>query len=147
MNPSNYEIRRARLPDAAALAACIDAAYARYAARISDLPAVSDGCAEDIAENQVWVAVCGNDVVAGLVLVPDDRFLKLANVAVHPDHGGRGLGRVLVEHANAEASRQGYRELRLRTHVDMPDNLRFYAGLGWEEIERRENTVTMRKQL
>ena len=53
MTTKNPIIRPAVAADAKALAACIDAAYARYAGRISDLPSDSDGCAEDITNNQV----------------------------------------------------------------------------------------------
>ncbi len=129
------------------MAACIDAAYAKYAQRISDLPKVSEGCAEDIADNQVWVAEQGDEIIAGLVLIAGDGFIKLANLAVHPDHGGRGLGRKLIELAEAEARRQGFDEMRLNTHVDMPENVRLYEHLGWVEVSRSTNTVSMTKHL
>ncbi len=140
-------IRKARLADADALASCIDAAYAQYAGRISDLPPVSDGCAEEIAKNQVWVAVKDGEIVAGLFLVPQVAAMKLANVAVHPDHGGKGLGRELIVLSESEARKQGYREMRLNTHIAMPENVSLYTRLGWEEVSRDGNTVSMRKIL
>ncbi len=140
-------IRPAKTADAPALAACIDAAYARYTDRISDLPSVSEGLAEDIADNQVWVAVQGDEVIAGLVLVAGDGFLKLANLAVHPAHAGKGLGRKLIALSENEAKRQGYDEMRLSTHVDMPENIRLYQHLGWVELSRSANTVSMKKSL
>ncbi|WP_439154268.1 GNAT family N-acetyltransferase [Yoonia sp.] len=140
-------IRHAQAKDALALASCIDAAYAQYAGRISDLPPVSDGCAEDIAINQVWVAALDDKVIAGLVLVADEGFMKLANLAVHPDHGGTGLGRKLAEFAEREAVRQGFNEMRLNTHVDMPENVRLYQHLGWAEVARSGSTVSMKKHL
>ena len=143
----NPAIRRAQATDANALAACIDAAYAQYAERISDMPSVSDGCAEDIANNQVWVAVQGDEVIAGLVLIAGDRFMKLANLAVHPDHAGMGLGRKLIQLSERETKRQGYSEMRLNTHVDMPENVRLYQHLGWAEVSRSDNTVSMGKYL
>ncbi len=73
--------------------------------------------------------------------------MKLANLAVHPDHSGKGLGRKLIELAAREAKRQGYTELRLNTHVDMPNNVRLYEHLGWIEISRNTNTVSMKKSL
>jgi N-acetylglutamate synthase-like GNAT family acetyltransferase len=106
----NSVIRPAQATDANALAACIDAAYAQYAERIFDMPSVSDGFAEDIANNQVWVAVQNDEVIAGLILIADDGFMKLANLAVHPDHVGKGLGRKLIEHSEREAKRQGFSE-------------------------------------
>lgn len=140
-------IRPAQATDSGALAACIDAAYAQYAERISDMPSVSDGCAQDIANNQVWVAVQGDEVIAGLVLIAADGFMKLANLAVHPDHVGKGLGRKLIELSECEAKRQGFCEMRLNTHVDMPENIRLYQYLGWAEVSRSGNTVSMEKYL
>ena len=140
-------IRPAQPADASALAACIDAAYAQYAGRIFDLPSVSDGCSEDIATNQVWIAVQGNEVIAGLVLVAGDGAMKLANLAVHPDHSGKGLGRKLIALAEQEAKQQGFSEMRLNTHADMPENVKRYEYLGWAEGSRRGSTGAMQKYL
>lgn len=140
-------IRKAQLDDADALASCIDAAYAKYADRIADLPPVSEGCAKDIADNQVWVAAQNNEIIGGLILARQDETMKLANVAVHPNHAGKGLGRDLIALAEREAMKQGFSELHLNTHADMPENVRLYARLGWEEISRDGNTVSMRKRL
>ena len=143
----NWIIRRAEHHDTDALSTCIDAAYAEYAARIADLPPVSADCAEEIARFQVWVAEIANDIVGGLVLVPQDGFMRLANVAVHPDHKGAGLGRALMVLAEAEALAQGYRELRLTTHVDIPENVQLYAHLGWKHAGRRGNKISMKKMI
>lgn len=149
-NPSlktnDWRIRRALLADADALASCIDAAYARYAKSIPDLPPVSDGCREEIAKNQVWVAVESDEIIGGLFLVAQDGAMKLANVAVHPDHGGKGLGREFMTLAESETKKQGYDELRLNTHTAMPENVRLYTHLEWEEVSRDGNTVSMRKR-
>ena len=144
---ANWTIRRAEHGDAEALSACIDAAYALYAARITDLPPVSADCAAEIAKYQVWVAEIEDDIVGGLVLIPEADFMRLANVAVHPDHKGVGLGRALIDLAETEASDQGYREMRLTTHVDMPENIELYAHLGWEEGRRHGNKVSMTKTI
>lgn len=141
-----WSIRRARPADADDLAACLDAAYAQYAGRVADLPRMSDGCAEDIARFDVWVAETGGRVVGGLVLMRQDGFMRLANVAVHPDARGTGLGRALIRLAEAEAQALGFREMRLNTHEAMPENIRLYTGLGWEEVGRQGMTVSMRKR-
>ncbi|MFY0638925.1 GNAT family N-acetyltransferase [Maricaulis maris] len=147
MTTQTPTIRRAQEADAADLAACMEAAYARYAARIPDLPAVSEGCAEDIRDNQVWVALLGGEIIAGLVLVAGDGFMKLANLAVHPDHCGKGLGRELMRISEGEATKQGFEEMRLNTHVEMPANVRLYQHLGWVVVSCRGKTVCMRKGL
>ena len=142
-----WSLRRAEPEDAEALSACLDAAYAVYAARIADLPPVSADCAGEIARHQVWLAEIGTEVVGGLVLMPRDGFMLLANVAVHPSRKGAGLGRALLAHAEAEALAQGYRELRLTTHADMPETHGFYARLGWQETGRSGKKVSMRKAI
>ena len=143
----NWAMRRAEHRDADALATCIDAAYAQYTGRIADLPPVSADCAKEIAKYQVWVAEIAKEVVGGLVMIPEEGFMRLANVAVHPDHTGAGLGRALIALAETESLAQGYRELRLTTHVDMPENIQLYAHLGWERDYRHGNKILMRKSL
>ena len=87
------------------------------------------------------------EVAAGLVVIPENGFMMLANVAVHPRHTGIGLGRALVALAEREASEQGFREIRLSTHVDMPENVRLYRHLGWNETGRDGNKVSMAKEI
>ena len=144
---ADWDIRRAELNDAASLAACINAAYAIYAARGIGLPAVSDGITDDIQENIVWVAVQDAKVIGGLVLIARQDHAMLANVAVDPIATGRGLGRALIHHAEREARKVGFQKIKLTTHVDMPGNLRLYAHLGWHETSRRSDKVFMEKQL
>ncbi len=143
----NWTIRRAEPDDADALSVCIDAAYAQYAERITDLPTVSANCAQKIAKNQVWVADIENELVGGLVMAPQDDFMLLDNVVVHPDQRGTGLGRAFMALAETESFDQGYRELRLSTHVDMPENVQFYKRLGWKEDQRHGNRVSMKKAI
>ncbi len=143
----NLQFRMALPADADALAACIDAAYDLYKGRIADMPAVSEGCAAEIAFGQVWVATLDGEIIGGLFLKLQDGVIKLANLAVHPAQGGRGIGRKLIALAETEARRQGYRELRLNTHVRMPENVALYQRLGWVEQSRQGNTVSMTKDL
>lgn len=142
---TDWSLRRANASDADALAACIDAAYAPYAERIDDLPPVSADIANEIDRYQVWVADIAGDIAGGLVLIPEDGFMMLANVAVHPRRMGMGLGRALIAHAEAEAKVQGFGELRLSTHAKMPENLRLYQHLGWDKTGAHANKITMRK--
>jgi len=143
----NCTIRKARMSDAIALTKCIDDAYAQYADHIPDLPPVSDGCAEEILKNHVWVAVEENNIIGGLFLVPEDGYLKLATVAVRPDHSGKGLGRKLIALSEREAKVKGYSEMRLNTHAAMTKNIQFYIQLGWREFGRNGNAVQMKKVL
>jgi len=129
------------------MAACIDAAYAVYKDVVPDLPPVSEGCAEDIANNQVWIADAAGRIAGCLILVSGNGWMKLANVAVHPDFGGKGLGKALITLAEHKARFQGVPELRLNTHAAMPRNIQLYSRLGWKEASRSGNTVSMTKLL
>lgn len=126
---------------------CIDAAYSRYVDRISDLPSVSDGCADEIKQDRVWVAIQDTEIAGALFLVPQEGFIKLSNLAVHPNHGGKGLGTELIAFSEQQAIRQGYTEIRLNTHALMPENVTLYKKLGWVESSRQGNTVSLKKQL
>ena len=140
-------IRRAEPGDADDLGRCLDAAYAHYAERIDDLPPMSEGCAEEIADHLVWVAEASGVILGGLVLIPGDGFMLLANVAVHPDGRGAGIGRRLLTLAETETVARGYPEMRLNTHAGMPETIALYARNGWTETGRRGTTVSMRKGL
>lgn len=144
---TTWSIRPAVPNDAVTLATCIDAAYARYRGRIKDLPPVSAGIALDIERHLVWVAEIDEVVVGGLVLVPTNAFARLANIAVDPDFAGRGIGRGLIEQAEAHCRASNTRELRLSTHAGMPGNIALYEFLGWQETSRSGNKVHMTKFL
>ena len=146
---TDTSIRKARLQDVPDIVACIDAAYERYRQVIADLPPVSAGIKEDITENQVWVVESDGALAGVLVLVvpTGEDFIKLANIAVHPDHGGKGLGRLLIDQAIATSRAQGFGEIRLNTHTAMSDNLGLYEHLGWEEIGRSATTVSMSRKI
>ncbi len=143
----NWTIRRAEKKDAAALADCFDAAYSIYAPRIADLLAVSDGIEDDIERNVVWVAARDNQVIGGLVLLPKEDHVVLANVAIDQSATGAGLGRAFMDLAETEARKLGHEKLRLSTHVDMPENVRLYEHLGGHKIGRSGNKVHMEKSL
>ena len=147
---ADWTIRRAVPGDAAALTTCINAAYAQYTGRISDLPPVSENCAAEIAANLVWVVACpraerGPEIIGGLVLVDGKHALHLANIAVDPDHRGDGIARALLDLAERQARDRGHTGLQLTTHAEMPENLSLYIHLGWRETGRQGNKVFMTK--
>ncbi|MGI9424522.1 MAG: GNAT family N-acetyltransferase [Hyphomicrobiaceae bacterium] len=144
---AKWTIRRADPADAAALTACIDAAYAKYAGRVTDLPDVSEGIANDIRDHMVWVALAGDRIVGGLVLVIKEDQAVLANVAVDPIASGSGLGRALIDRAETETRQSGLNVLKLTTHAAIPENIGLYKHFGWRETGRKGNKVFMEKNL
>ncbi len=145
MPGKTWIIRPAQLPDTDALTRCIDGAYAIYADRITDLPAVSDGVGHDIEIHRVWVAELEGSVIGGLILIPHDGYAVLANVAVDPASSGLGVGRGLIECAEAACRSLGLQELRLSTHSEMPENVELYEHLGWKKSSRSGNKIHMIK--
>ena len=58
----------------------------------------------------------------------------LEQLSVHPDHGGRGIGRALLRAGCDWAGAHGYPELTLATYRDVPWNGPFYASEGFVEV-------------
>lgn len=150
--PMSATIRAARAGDLARVQAIVDAAYARYVPRMGRKPGpMLDDYAARIEAGEAWVAERGGAVEGVLVLLDEGDHLLLDNVAVDPECHGRGIGRALIEFAEAEARRRGYGEIRLYTHVTMVENIALYPRLGYEETHRAEQggfqRVFMRKRL
>ncbi|MEM7022801.1 MAG: GNAT family N-acetyltransferase [Pseudomonadota bacterium] len=125
------------------------AAYAPFVVALGDsLPVVADYGAE-IAATPVWIAEADGRMVGALVLEPMDDHMRLANVAVLPEAQGRGIGRTLMEKAEAEAAAAGYGEMRLFTHAGMAGNIALYRRLGWTLLEPEPDSmrVAMVKRL
>ena len=97
------------------------------------------------------VAEHDEKIVGVLVVGPDRKGFLLDNVAVHPAAQGRGIGRVLLAHAEAEAKRAGHRAIWLYTHERMTENRAFYQRIGYREFSRRTEhgfpRVYMRKRV
>lgn len=142
-------IRRAEAADAPAFTKVIRAAYGPWIDRLEGLPDVDAGVAGEIARHPVWVAVepATGRIVGGLVLHLEPGAARVANLAVHPDCGGQGIGRALMEAAEAHARSAGHRQMTLASHRDMTPTLRFYRNSGWVETGREGFRVFMVKDL
>ncbi|HEY3063069.1 MAG TPA: GNAT family N-acetyltransferase [Chloroflexota bacterium] len=147
-------IRLARADDCTAVVACVHAAYDKYTARIGRPPApmLADYPAL-IARGVVHVLAqrATPDLHGLIVLWPVDGAMYVDNVAVHPLHQGRGLGRRLLAFAEQCARAANLPELRLYTNEAMTDNLAFYRRLEFEETDSRLDEgfarVFLRKRL
>ena len=65
-------------------------------------------------------------LIGGIILVPHEDFMMLENVAVRSDSSGMGVGAALIKQAEADCLELGLHQLRLSTHIDMPENVRLY---------------------
>jgi N-acetylglutamate synthase-like GNAT family acetyltransferase len=149
---SLYSLRPANELDASEVTACVNAAYRHYIARIGKPPGpMTEDYAKVIREHRVTVAENEGKVIGVLVLTVTEEGFLLENVAVHPSHHRKGLGRTLIELAEAEARREGFESIYLYTHEKMTENRALYAKIGYVEFDRRTENglarVYMRKSL
>jgi ribosomal protein S18 acetylase RimI-like enzyme len=147
-----YSFRSANEFDISKVAALVNAAYGHYVERIGILPRpMTDDYVEVIANRRVTVAESHGTIVGMLVLTVDDEGFLIENVAVDPSHRGKGLGRALLEFAEAEARCAGFDSIYLYTHEKMTENLALYSRIGYVEYDRRSqgefSLVYMRKHL
>ncbi len=130
-------IRLALPHEAAVVRDVVHAAYAHYIDRIGKPPGpMQDDYARRIADQQAWVLEDAGDIVGILVLEATAGGFLLDNIAVVPQCQGKGYGRVLMQFAEAEASRLGYRDIHLYTHVMMTENIALYRRVGYIETRR-----------
>jgi GNAT superfamily N-acetyltransferase len=152
MTKMEYSLRPATGADAPKVAALVNDAYGHYVERIGILPRpMTDDYAEVIANRLVTIAEHHGAIVGVIVLTVDDEGFLIDNVAVDPSLRGRGLGRVLLEFAEAEARSAGFDSIHLYTHKRMSENLTLYSRIGYVEYDRRSqgeaSLVYMRKHL
>jgi ribosomal protein S18 acetylase RimI-like enzyme len=146
------ELRSAVPADAEALKLLARQAYAHYVPRLNfEPPPMNADFPHLVAAGRVTVAVRDAAIVGYVVLVPEPDHLLIENVAVRPSEQGQGLGRRLLEHAEAQAAGTGLTEVRLYTNEVMVENLAFYARRGYRETHRLEQNgfrrVFLSKQL
>lgn len=127
------------------------AAYSPYIDRIGQPPGpMTDDYAALIDAGHCHVATAP-DICGLIVLIPQDGALLLDNIAVSPEWHGQGIGRILLDFAEAEARRTGRAKITLYTHVMMTENQQIYASRGYVEtgraIENGFDRVYMAKTL
>jgi ribosomal protein S18 acetylase RimI-like enzyme len=147
-----YSLRPAIGADVQQVSALVNAAYGHFVERIGMLPRpMTEDYAEVIASRRATVAESHGTIVGIIVLAVDDEGFLVDNVAVDPSLRGKGLGRALLEFAEAEARRAGFDSIYLYTHEKMTENLTLYSRIGYVEYDRRSHgdfsLVYMRKHL
>lgn len=135
-------LRLAQAQDASWLSACAQAAYLRYIEDIGRRPAPMEAdFPQHIDRDEAWIF---ERAAAGLqperlgyaVMLVRGKALQLDHLALLPRLQGRGLGKQLVQACEAIGSGQGCSLVRLYTNAKMTANLKFYAALGYVEIDR-----------
>jgi ribosomal protein S18 acetylase RimI-like enzyme len=122
-----------------AIAGLVERAYGSYIDQIGVRPGpLDDDYAERVREGNAFVAVEGEAITGLIVLIQHPDHLLVENVAVDPDRQREGIGRALLAFAEDIARCAGLTELRLYTHALMARNRALYVGLGYEELDRRD---------
>ncbi|WP_420584130.1 GNAT family N-acetyltransferase [Ruegeria sp.] len=133
--------------DARAIKDCIAAAYSKVRESIDDLPDVTAGIPQEIAENQVVLAWTGADLGGVIIYAQSNGAMKVINLAVSPKAQGQGIAGKLLKRAEDAARQAECTHMELRTHRQMQDTRAIYAHLGWRETEVAGNSVAMIKEL
>ena len=100
--------------------------------------AIADDCAAQ--PDGVFVAEDGGGAVVGYVTtrVNDvSRIGWIPNLAVDPNHQGRGLGRALLLHALDHFRRRGMQVAKIETLEQNPVGQALYPSLGFSEVARQ----------
>jgi len=131
-------LRPATPDDVAGITSTVCEAYVHYIERIGKQPGpMLRDYSSVIETDQVFVAVAGKRIVGTLTLKRTDEGYFLENVAVRPEVKGTGVGRQLLQFAEAEARRQGYQSIYLSTHELMTENRLLYTRIGYVEYDQR----------
>lgn len=89
---------------------------------------------EDIANEyeNVAFALLKNDIIVGCMqLALKDSSAKMRQVAVHPDHQGKGIGQMLVDYCEKWSLNNGYLKVELHARITA---VRFYQKLGYNIV-------------
>ncbi len=136
-SPPAQSIRPATAADVTAVRDVVNSAYRSYIERIGRPPGpMLDDYPRRLAAGQVWVLTDGGGIVGILVLEEAPDGFLLDNIAIAPAAQGKGHGRALLEFAEAEAVRRGWREIRLYTNALMTENIALYKRIGYVETAR-----------
>ena len=96
-------IRKATVQDADQIRNVIKRAYAPWAERLSDLPDVSEGVIDEIDAGQMHVLEFDGQLAGILNAARHHDALHVMNIAVDPQHNGKGIGKALLRHAETLA--------------------------------------------
>ncbi len=150
--PDQLEIQTATADDAAAIRALTRSAYAKWVGLIGREPLPMQVDYEEALRRHRFDLLRLDDELVALIetrLEPDHLWIE--NVAVSPSHQGKGLGRLMLAHAETLARSAGRTQTRLLTNQAFAANVALYRRVGYG-IDRTEPfgdgvTVYMSKRL
>lgn len=105
-------------------------------------------------QEMAFAAIEYGRLIGCVFLKPEEAALYIGKLAVHPSAQGKGIGRLLLERAEATARELGLSSLRLETRVELTENHRLFAAWGFGKTAEnrhagydRTTSIEMRKLL
>ena len=126
------EIRLASHRDADAIRALTRSAYAKWIPVIGREPFPMQADYEQAVRQHRFDLLYLDAALAALIETmqqPDHWWIE--NIAVAPQHQGKGLGRKLLDHAECLAIEAGLKEMRLLTNQAFASNVALYQRVGY----------------
>jgi ribosomal protein S18 acetylase RimI-like enzyme len=106
----------------------------------ADEPASIDELERYRAAGYAWVAA-DPQPAAYLIAEPVDGSLHIEQVSVRPEYAHRGIGRQLIDTADAA----DFPALTLTTFRDVPWNAPYYRRLGFRDLAEADETPGLRR--
>lgn len=144
--------RRGGASDEEAIRALTRAAYAKWVPLIGREPGpMTADYAAALRAHRFDLLELDSELLALIETAEEEGVLLIENIAVRPTLQGQGLGRRLLQRAEAIAIQGGRRRLRLYTNERFTENLALYRRVGYqthhEEIRPTGVVVHMTKIL
>lgn len=144
--------------DWAGLLALLQQAFAYQAERIDPPSSLNkldaQGLAGKAGEERLFLAVEDSEVIGCIFAKLKVDAVYVGKLAVLPSRQGQGIGRQLMQAAEAFAKGVGRRILELETRIELIENHQTFAALGFSKVAehahagyKRPTFITMRKML
>ena len=115
----------------------------------SDMSIPPELLMQAIGRGLVWMSVADTGEPVGFVWLDIDAgadVIGIADFAVLPQWGRRGIGAALLEHVCEWAGEAGYRRMDLGTLADVPWNAPFYRKHGFVVVDKDDPTFAYARQ-
>ncbi|HMA13395.1 MAG TPA: GNAT family N-acetyltransferase [Kiloniellaceae bacterium] len=120
------------------LLALLREAFAYMDGRIDPPSSLHSFDAEKLAakakEEELILALMGGALVGCLFAAPRGEVLYLGKIAVRPNLQGKGIAKRMFALAEASARARGFKALELQSRIELVENHRTFAALGFEKV-------------